>query len=184
MKKLLLLIILIASFVAGCTNRPHGTLSRSKMESVLYDFHLMQGIIDQIPSSERVDKAQDYINAVYQKHGITEAQFDQSIAYYNRNPKDLHQIYRNLKKRYTAQNEEIKLINGNNDMMAVFATGGDTTNLWSSTRLIMLRNKSCRTEKVLQSTLIPHFISTTNSSSPSLPSFSARRRAITRTASA
>ena len=141
MKKLLLLIILIASFVAGCTNRPHGTLSRSKMESVLYDFHLMQGIIDQIPSSERVDKAQDYINAVYKKHGITEAKFDQSIAYYNRNPKDLHQIYRNLKKRYTAQNEEIKLINGNNDMMAVFATGGDTTNLWSSTRLIMLRNK-------------------------------------------
>lgn len=140
MRKLLPVIILIACFTAGCSNRPQGTLSCSKMESVLYDFHLMQGIIDQIPSNERIEKAQDYMNAVYQKHDITEAQFDQSIAYYNRNPKDLHQIYRNLKKRYTAQSEEIKLINGNNDMMAVFATGGDTTNLWNSTRLIMLRN--------------------------------------------
>ena len=111
------------------------------MEDVLYDYHIMQGIIDELPSEEREAKAQDYINAVFEKHGITEAQFDSSIVYYNRHTKDLHKIYSNLKERYSTVNDEIQLVNGNNDMMAVFATGGDTTNLWNSAKLLALRNK-------------------------------------------
>ncbi|MBO4673736.1 MAG: DUF4296 domain-containing protein [Bacteroidaceae bacterium] len=127
-------------FIA-CDNRPKDVLSRGKMEDVLYDYHIMQGIIDQLPSDEREEKAQDYINAVYAKHGITEAQFDSSIVYYNRHTEDLHKIYEHLKERYTALNENLQVVNGNNDMMAIFSTGGDTTNLWNSTRLISLRTK-------------------------------------------
>lgn len=136
---LFLLTLLLA--IMSCDDRPATVLSRGKMEDVLYDYHLMQGLIDRIPYNERADKAQDYINAVYEKHHITEAQFDSSIIYYNRHTKDLHKIYANLKERYTAANEEIQLINGNNDMMAIFTTGGDTTNLWNSTPLLVLRNK-------------------------------------------
>ena len=143
MKRLLLLplLVLFMLALAACNDRPKEVLSRSKMEDVLYDYHLMQGVIDQLPLEERMEKAQEYINAVYEKHGITEAQFDSSITYYNRHTKDLYKIYTNLKERYTAANEEIQLVNGNNDMMAIYATGGDTTNLWNSTRLIALRNK-------------------------------------------
>ena len=101
----------------------------------------MQGIVNDLSAEEREKKAQDYMNAVFEKHGITEAQFDSSIVYYNRHTKDLHKIYSNLKERYTAVNEEIQLVNGNNDMMAIFSTGGDTTNLWSSAKLLTLRNK-------------------------------------------
>ena len=125
----------------ACDDRPKDVLSRGKMEDVLYDYHIMQGIIDELPSEEREAKAQDYINAVFEKHGITEAQFDSSIVYYNRHTKDLHKIYSNLKERYSTVNDEIQLVNGNNDMMAVFATGGDTTNLWNSAKLLALRNK-------------------------------------------
>ena len=119
-------ILLIVFAFTACDNRPDNVLSRGKMEEVLYDYHLMQGLIDQLPNGERQEKAQDYINAVYEKHGITEAQFDTSIIYYNRHPKDLSKIYGNLKERYTAMNEEIQIVNGNNDMMAIFAAGGDT----------------------------------------------------------
>lgn len=133
--------ILFMLLMAACDDRPEDVLSRRKMEDVLYDYHLMQGIIDELPADEREEKAQDYINAVFEKYGITEAQFESSIAYYNRHTKELHKIYNNLKDRYTAVNEEIQLVNGNNDMMAIFATGGDTTNLWNSAKLLTLRNK-------------------------------------------
>ena len=135
------LITLMMLAVVACENRPKEVLSRGEMEDVLYDYHIMQGLIEQLPADERLDKAQDYINAVYAKHGITEAQFDTSVTYYNRHPKDLYKIYKSLEQRYTAANEEMQLVNGNNDMMAVYATGGDTTNLWSSKRLLLLRSR-------------------------------------------
>lgn len=139
--RILPLITLLLLLLSACDDRPSSVLSRGKMEDVLYDYHIMQGIIDELPSEEREAKAQDYINAVFEKHGITEAQFDSSIVYYNRHTKDLHKIYSNLKERYSTVNDEIQLVNGNNDMMAVFATGGDTTNLWNSAKLLALRNK-------------------------------------------
>jgi len=141
MRRILPFLALIMLLLMACDNRPKDVLSRGKMEDVLYDYHIMQGIIDELPTEEREKKAQDYINAVFVKHNITEAQFDSSIVYYNRHTKELHKIYSNLKERYTAVNEEIQLVNGNNDMMAVFATGGDTTNLWNSAKLLTLRNK-------------------------------------------
>ena len=141
MKRALPFVLLLMVILAACDDRPKDVLSRGKMEDVLYDYHIMQGIINQLPADEREEKAQDYINAVYAKHGITEAQFDSSIVYYNRHSKDLHKIYSNLKERYTAVNDEIQLVNGNNDMMAIFSTGGDTTNLWNSAKLLTLRNK-------------------------------------------
>lgn len=133
--------VLFLLLLVACDDRPKDVISRGKMEDVLYDYHIMQGIIEQLPGDERLDKAQDYINAVYAKHGITEAQFDSSIVYYNRHTSDLHDIYENLKERYTALNENLQVVNGNNDMMAIFSTGGDTTNLWNSTKLISLRTK-------------------------------------------
>lgn len=141
MKRILPILALLMFLLMACDDRPKDVLSRGKMEDVLYDYHIMQGIIDELPSEEREAKAQDYINAVFEKHGITEAQFDSSIVYYNRHTKDLHKIYSNLKERYSTVNDEIQLVNGNNDMMAVFATGGDTTNLWNSAKLLALRNK-------------------------------------------
>ena len=136
MKRIFPILTLFLLLLVACEDRPKDVLSRGKMEDVLYDYHIMQGIIDELPTEEREGKAQDYINAVFEKHGITEAQFDSSIVYYNRHTKELHKIYANLKERYTAVNEEIQLVNGSNDMMAIFATGGDTTNLWNSAKLL------------------------------------------------
>ena len=141
MRKLFLFILLLLFVATACDDRPKDVLSRGKMEEVLYDYHMVQGYIDQLPATERIEKAQDYIHAVYKKHGVTEEQFDSSIVYYNRHTKDLLKIYSNLKDRYTTINEEIQLVNGNNDIMAIYAEGGDTVNLWNSVPLILLRNK-------------------------------------------
>ena len=140
MKKIIPYIFLIFIILVACDNRPKDVLSKAKLEAVLYDYHLAQGLIDQLPYDERLEKSQDYINAVLQKHGITQAQLDTTIIYYNRHPKDLHKIYANLNERYTAVNQELQLINGNNSFTAIFAEGGDTTNLWQGSKLLVLRN--------------------------------------------
>lgn len=140
MKKVIPLLFLLLVSLISCENRPKEVLSKTKLEAVLYDYHLAQGLIDRLPTEERTDKAQDYINAVLQKHGITQAQLDTTILYYNRYPKDLHKIYASLKERYTDVNQELQLINGNNSFTAIFAEGGDTTNLWQGSSLIVLRN--------------------------------------------
>ena len=140
MKKIIPYIFLIFIILVSCDNRPKNVLSKAKLEEVLYDYHLAQGLIDQLPSEERLDKSQDYINAVLQKHGITQAQLDTTILYYNRYPKDLHKIYVNLRERYTNANQELQLINGNNSFTAIFAEGGDTTNLWQGSKLLVLRS--------------------------------------------
>lgn len=140
MKKVIPLLFLLLVSLISCENRPKEVLSKTKLEAVLYDYHLAQGLIDRLPAEERMDKSQDYINAVLQKHGITQAQLDTTILYYNRHPKDLHKIYTNLKERYTAVNQELQLINGNNSFTAIYAEGGDTTNLWNGGKLIVLRN--------------------------------------------
>lgn len=140
MKKIIPYIFFLFIVLISCDNRPKDVLSKAKLEAVLYDYHIAQGLIDQLPSDQRQDKSQDYINAVLQKHGITQAQFDTTIVYYNRHPKDLHKIYANLQERYTAINQELQLVNGNSTFTAIFAEGGDTTNLWQGNKLLVLRN--------------------------------------------
>ena len=76
MKRFSPLIILLILSIVACEKRPQGVMSSGKMEDVLYDYHLMQGMIDQLPSDERIEKGEDYINAVFEKHGITQAEFD------------------------------------------------------------------------------------------------------------
>lgn len=140
MKNLLYTIILLLFVLSACDDRPKDVLSRSDMEDVLYDYHLAQGLIEQLPDSEREKMSQEYINAVFMKHNITELQFDSSIIYYNRHTKDLSKIYDNLKERLADATDAIQLENGNNDMAAVFA-GGDTVNIWNTSPMFLLRPK-------------------------------------------
>lgn len=129
------------AILSSCDERPSDVLSQKKMESVLYDYHLMQGMIEQLPSSEREKKAQDYINAVYQKYHISHADFERSLVYYNRHQKELNTIYGNVKDKLTQENDKMQMVNGSSNMTAVFANGGDTTNLWNTTKVLTLRNK-------------------------------------------
>ena len=61
-----LLLILVA--FAACKKTPEGILSKGDMEDVLFDYHLVQGMIDQMDSEQRLAN-QRYLDAVFKKHG-------------------------------------------------------------------------------------------------------------------
>lgn len=121
--------------------RPSNILSFGKMEDVLYDYHLAQGMLEQVPADDREKMAQAYIDAVFEKYNITEAEFDSSLIWYNRHTEDLTEIYANIQERLTEENQEIALMTGNNELVALSSQAGDTTNIWNASQLIVLRSK-------------------------------------------
>lgn len=140
--KHLLYIALIIIGLAACNRRPDNVLSSSKMEKVLYDYHLAQAMISNIHGDSVSLKGQHYIDAVFDKHNITKEDFDSSIIYYNRHADKLKKIYDHLDDKFAKANEETQFETGNNDMVLVFSTTGDTANIWTGNSLIMLRSKN------------------------------------------
>ena len=145
MLKVLLIIILVVCTLS-CDNSSDKVVSKSKMEQVLYDYHLAQALIATLPEEERY-KAEMYIESVYEKNGITHEEFDSSMVYYNRHADELKDIYNNLHDRFAVINEKLQLQTGNNEMMT-FSENGDTTNIWGGKKLIVLRNKEILNKEI------------------------------------
>ena len=81
----------LACLFVACEQRPKGVLSKGDMEDVLYDYHLAQAMTDWMPDREG-ESNQPYLDAVFQKHGITQEEFDSSLVWYNAHADDLKDI--------------------------------------------------------------------------------------------
>jgi len=130
----LMLIVLVA-----CESKPDGLLSKREMEDVLYDYHIAQCMASDLPFDERF-RSHSFVEAVYEKHGITEAQFDSSLVYYNRHTTEIKNIYDRVKLRLEKYDNELQLQIGSNEMRANFSLGGDTADIWSGRRMFILRD--------------------------------------------
>ena len=77
-------VCMLALAIVGCkVKRPDDVISESKMENLLYDYHLAKSMGDNLPYSENYKKAL-YLDAVFKKYGTTEAVFDSSLVRYYR----------------------------------------------------------------------------------------------------
>ena len=142
MRKLLPIFILVVCLFA-CEKASVGVLSRDKMKEVLFDYHLTQGMIDQMNSEQR-EESQRYIDAIFRKHGITEAEFDSSMVWYNRNGVLLKEIYEEIGKDYEELDHELKMQNGNTSILSSVTLGGDTTNIWTGNPLMRKSVTLCK----------------------------------------
>lgn len=136
-----IVILMFIGILSGCKQSSDRRLTKSEMEDVLYDYHLAQYMTSSLPYDQRF-KAFTYIQSVFKKHGITEAQFDSSLVYYNRHTDDIKYIYDRVQKRLEAHDADLRLLSGNNDMRANFTLGGDTADIWSGPKMLVLRSNS------------------------------------------
>lgn len=132
-----ILCLLLCLF--SCEQKPEGLLSKGEMEEVLYDYHIAQFMASSLPFDDRY-KSRIYIDAVYDKHGITEAQFDSSLVYYNRHTDDIKDIYDHVKRRLEDYEANLHFESGNDEIRASYTLGGDTADIWSGSRIMMLRD--------------------------------------------
>lgn len=131
------LLVLLSS---ACKPRiPVGILSESKMEDVLHDYHLAQGAAEQNGGDTEKNRYL-YVQAVFQKHGITEAEFDSSLVWYSAYSHRLQKIYERLYERYDAETKSLGVGVSESEVFANMTQYGDTSDIWSGSNIIVLQN--------------------------------------------
>lgn len=138
MRSLSPLLLCLCLALSACHSRPAGVLSAGKMRRVLYDYHLAQSMAETAKGGER-DTCRRYVEAALAKHHTTQAQLDSSLRWYNNHPDQLADIYSHVRDRFSVQSEQLKLQTAGSSMNTFIASGGDTTDIWSSRRCFILR---------------------------------------------
>ena len=98
--KLLFTICLLLILFASCqVKTPKEIIQPDKMETLLYDYHIVQAMGSEINNVQEY-QIKLYHEYVFKKHGVTKAAFDSSLVWYTRHPAYLTQIYANLQERF------------------------------------------------------------------------------------
>ena len=126
----LLATALILTVLSGCRlNRPDDVLSPKKMEQFLYDYHLGQAIGQELSREERYT-TKAYIDWAYQKNGISADDFERSLVWYTRNPRELAKIYKRLSNRIDAEYKSVSRSLSQIEKKSFTIQSGDSVNLW------------------------------------------------------
>lgn len=128
--RLLLLGAGLALFTACEVKRPKGVLTETKMEEVLYDYHLAKVMAEEVPYSEAYRRPR-YRDGVFVKHGITEAQFDSSMVWYTRHTDLLAKMYERITQRFKQANDAVNHLIALRDVPAMEMPSGDSVEVWA-----------------------------------------------------
>lgn len=130
------LVFVCIIVLTGCGKSiPQDIIQPDKMERVLYDYHLSMGMSNNLTYTENY-QSESYKNYIFQKHRISEAQFDSSMVWYTREAKELTAIYDNLNRRFKREHSQTQLMlesrQGNNQRLSM---PGDTVDVWSKGKI-------------------------------------------------
>lgn len=137
--KIVFLFVLL--FLVSCrVEMPKDVLPPEKMEAVLYDYHLVQSMIG-LSSTTGDYKEKLYYRAVFDKHNITKEMFDSSLVWYNRYPKHMISIYKNLETRMQQETDFLSSLKSAReagvDLNYAYLVS-DISELWTSSNSRML----------------------------------------------
>ncbi len=90
----LIISLIITILFIGCSNRPKNVLDTEEMENFLFDMHLLESSLRTSGHLYRTPREQQFYYAeLFDKYGITKADYDSSIVWYTKNPKEYNRIY-------------------------------------------------------------------------------------------
>jgi hypothetical protein len=125
------LLMMLLCLSACKPSLPEGILSESKMESVLYDYHLAMGLAE---SEEGSVPENRYIRVrqVFEKHNISEAEFDSSMVYWCEHAETLKEIMKRVSLRLDRKAEALGVSSEQqiSDAYSALTSEGDTANIW------------------------------------------------------
>lgn len=93
---------------AACNSRPKGVLNQNDMINILADLHQLDGSMSAkgLPYNQ-FDQKNEYYISVLTKYDITQAEFDSSLVWYSKNPKNFDKIYDKVIDRLTNLQNDI-----------------------------------------------------------------------------
>ena len=107
------------------------------MEAVLYDYHIAKAMGEQLSYNESYKRVL-YLESVFRKHGITEAQFDTSMVWLSRNPSVLRDIYEHVNERLKAEKKQVENLIALRDNKPRPSLPGDSIDVWAWERVYRL----------------------------------------------
>lgn len=126
----LCLVVGVLITLCACSDKRQAeVLPTAKLEAVLYDYHLAQVMVGDLPSNQRYKKDL-YFDYVYSKHGVTKEEVDSSLVYYARYPKGLSEIYVRLSERVEADMKRLADEETSYEKRKAVSVVGDSANLW------------------------------------------------------
>ena len=129
---------LLAVVMVACkVERPGYVLSDDVMEKVLYDYHIAKAMGENLDYNEQYKRTL-YLNAVFKKHNITQAQFDTTMAWYARHPEVVNEVYDIVRERLMASRENYNHLVSLRDGKPTRSKAGDSIDLWIWDRIHML----------------------------------------------
>lgn len=131
-------IFLLASCLTACqVKRPKVVISDAKMENVLYDYHIAKAMGEEVPYTDGYKRVL-YIESVFKKHGITQAEFDSSMVWFTRNPEVLTKIYEKVNARLKAERDVVNHLIAIHDNKPKESLPGDSIDVWAWQRIYQL----------------------------------------------
>ena len=133
-------LALIVTWVVGCKpGVPSEVIKPGKMEKILYDYHIADGMA---MADSRYDNV-SYLRTVYReaalrKHGVTEAEFDSSLVYYYRHTEQLYEIYDHLSKRLNEESTNLGSTANEMSQLGGAVGQGDTTTVWTYPQSVVM----------------------------------------------
>ncbi len=129
---------LLAIVMVACkVERPSYVLSDGVMEKVLYDYHIAKAMGENVDYKDQYLRAL-YLNAVFKKHNITQAQFDTTMAWYARHPEVVNEVYDIVRERLMASRENYNHLVSLRDGKPTRSKAGDSIDVWIWDRIHML----------------------------------------------
>lgn len=140
-----LLVLLLASYISllpsSCIpTTPSQYIQPDDMEDILVDFHLVRALAHNtdVPYDSIAFYQALYLQSVFQKHGITQEQFDSSMVYYYTRADRFEAVYKRVAERLEERALILGATEGEIGKYAAFNATGDTANVWSDrTRMMM-----------------------------------------------
>ncbi len=104
--------LILATMVLSCQNRPSEVLPRKKMERVMYDMYIAEAIIENDYQLYNLPENKEaLIDQVLEKHKISEARWDTSLAWYSDNIEIYIQINDSVKSRLLRDQKIVEQLN-------------------------------------------------------------------------
>ena len=111
-KKLLVATLLALAFTA-CVDKvvdlPEGYLSKEEMVDIMVDIHLVEGARSGTLLLGDTNKLPDYYARIYEKYGLTEAEFKTNFDWYTQHPQQLKEVYEEVIVELSKLEEEIRV---------------------------------------------------------------------------
>lgn len=140
MKRLPAIFLLAALLpvLFGCRSTPDEVLTPDEMADLLVDFHRGEALADLQYSRFREDSSRVALRqSIYERHGVTQADFDTSIAWYGRHVDKYVELYDIVIERLERQVEE-----AGNLASGTASFSGDSVNVWAESPYYVFTRRS------------------------------------------